>query len=144
MPYHFEFDKKHRILLTVVTGEFSDDDQLMINTDIRKHANELDIAAGIGDMSAITSATVSSASVQIVAREASPYSPQTKRFLVAPADHLYGISRMYKATATEKTRSQLEIVRTRQEALAALDAPDAVFERVDADADSRQFAVNSR
>lgn len=130
MPYHFEFDKTHRILLTVVTGEFSDDDQLTINTDIRKRASELDIVAGIGDMSGITSCTVSSASVQIVAREASPYSPQTKRFLVAPADHLYGISRMYKATAQEKTRAQLEIVRTRAEALESLGALDAVFEPV--------------
>jgi hypothetical protein len=116
--------------LTVVTGEFSDDDQLTINTDIRKRASELDIVAGIGDMSGITSCTVSSASVQIVAREASPYSPQTKRFLVAPADHLYGISRMYKATAQEKTRAQLEIVRTRAEALESLGALDAVFEPV--------------
>jgi hypothetical protein len=131
MPYHFEFDKKHRILLTVVTGEFSDDDQLMINTDIRKRATELDILAGIGDMSAITSCTVSSASVQIVAREASPYSPQTKRYLVAPADHLYGISRMYKATAPEKSRAQLEIVRSRDEALEALGALDAVFEKIE-------------
>jgi hypothetical protein len=131
MPYHFEFDKKHRILLTVVTGEFSDDDQLMINTDIRKRANDLDIVAGIGDMSAITSCTVSSASVQIVAREASPYSPQTKRYLVAPADHLYGISRMYKATAPEKSRAQLEIVRSRDEALEALGALDAVFEPIE-------------
>ena len=132
MPYHFEFDKKHRILLTVVTGEFSDDEQLTINTDIRQWATELDAAAGIGDMSGITSCTVTSASVQIVARESSPYSAQTKRFLVAPADHIYGIARMYKSTAQEKTRAQLEIVRSRDEALEALGAPDAVFERIDA------------
>jgi hypothetical protein len=132
MPYHFEFDKKNRILLIVCTGIYSDEDQLTINTEIRKRATELDVLAGIGDMSAITSCTVSSASVQIVAREASPYSPQTRRFVVAPADHVYGIARMYKSTAQEKTRAQLEIVRSREEALEALGAPDAVFEPVEA------------
>ncbi len=132
MPYHFEFDEKHRILLIVVEGEYSDEDQLQINTDIRTHAAALNVAAGIGDMSTITSCTVTPAAIQIAARESSPYSPSTRRFLVAPSDHVFGISRMYQQTVVEKSRSEIQVVRSRAEALAALGVSEeeVVFERL--------------
>lgn len=132
MPYHFEFDEKHRILLIVVEGEYSDEDQLQINSDIRTHATALNVAAGIGDMSAITSCTVTPAAIQIAARESSPYEPSTKRFLVAASDHMFGISRMYQQTVVEKSRSQIQVVRSRAEALAALGVSEeeVVFEAV--------------
>ena len=130
MPYHFEFDRKNKILLIVVSGEYTDEEQLTINTDIRKHAMALKPAAGIGDMSGITVCSVTPQSVQIAARESSPYEPGVARFLVAPADHVFGMSRMYQMTAKEKSRASMRIVRTREEALEELGVTDASFEPV--------------
>ena len=115
MPYHFEFDRTHQILLIVVSGEYTDEEQLSINADIRRHATALKPMAGIGDMSGITACLVTPASVQIAARESSPYEPGVKRFLVAPGDHVFGMSRMYQMTAKEKSRAAMRIVRTRDE-----------------------------
>jgi hypothetical protein len=130
MPYHFEFDRKNMILLTVVHGDYTDEEQLSINADIRKHAMALKPKAGIGDMTAITTCNVSPAAVQIAARESSPYEAGTARFLVAQADHVFGMGRMYQMTAKEKSRASMQIVRTREEALEALGVTDAEFERV--------------
>lgn len=130
MPYHFEYDRKHQILLIVVSGEYTDEEQLSINADIRRHAMALKPVAGIGDMSAITTCTVTPASIQIAARESSPYEAGTKRFLVAPGDHVFGLSRMYQLTAKEQSRASMQIMRTREEALEALGVTDAEFERV--------------
>jgi hypothetical protein len=129
MPYHFEFDRNHRILLTVVSGEYTDEEQLSINTDIRRHATALNPIAGIGDMSAITACLVTPASIQIAARESSPYDVGVKRFLVAPGDHVFGMSRMYQMTGKE-SRTSMRIVRTRDEALEELGVADASFEPV--------------
>lgn len=130
MAYHFEFDRKNRILLTVVSGVFCDEEQLSINADIRRHASVLKPMAGIGDMSAITTCTVTPAAVQIAARESSPYEAGTKRFLVAPGDYVFGMSRMYQLTAKEKSRAAMRVVRTRDEALEELGVSDAEFEPV--------------
>ncbi len=130
MPYRFEFDQNHRILLIVVSGEYTDEEQLSINADIRRHAMALKPLAGIGDMSGITACLVTPASVQIAARESSPYEAGVKRFLVAPGDHVFGMSRMYQMTAKEKSRAAMRIVRTRDEALEELGVSDVVFEPV--------------
>lgn len=130
MPYHFEFDRKHRILLIVVSGEYTDEEQLSINADIRTYAAVLKPAAGIGDMSTVTTCSVTPASVQIAARESSPYEAGVKRFLVAPGDHVFGMSRMYQMTAKEKSRAAMRVVRTREEALEELGVSGAAFEPV--------------
>ena len=74
--------------------------------------------------------SVTPASVQIAARESSPYEAGVKRFLVAPGDHVFGMSRMYQMTAKEKSRAAMRVVRTREEALEELGVSDAAFEPV--------------
>ncbi|MFI5233699.1 MAG: hypothetical protein ACHQSE_14455 [Gemmatimonadales bacterium] len=130
MPYRFEFDRKNRILLTVVSGEFTDEEQLSINADIRRRAMVLKPVAGIGDMTGVTICSVTPAAVQIAARESSPYEAGTARFLVAPGDHVFGMSRMYQLTAKEQSRATMRVLRTREEALAELGVTDASFEPV--------------
>jgi hypothetical protein len=130
MPHHFEFDEKHRILLVVVEGEYGDDEQLGMNAAIRKRATELSVSAGIGDMSGVTAFNVSPTVLQMSAREPAPYEPQTPRFLVATADLVYGMSRMYQIVG-DKSRLALQVVRSRAEALEALGVKDAIFAPVD-------------
>jgi hypothetical protein len=129
MPFHFEYDSSHRILLVVAQGDFGDADQIGIIDAIRRQASELNPAAGIGDYTLLTSFTASVAAIQSAARQPSPYPASVPRFLVAPSDHVFGVSRMYKAIG-EVTRAAVRIVRSRAEALDALGVRDARFERV--------------
>jgi hypothetical protein len=131
MPHHFEFDKKHRILLVIVEGVWGDHEQRTINPEIKRQAIALNAAAGIGDLSRVIRFNVSPAVLQATARDEAPYSAGTPRYLVAPKDHTYGMSRMYQLAA-DKTRASLKVVRSRDEALEELGALDAEFERVEA------------
>ena len=129
MPYHFEFNKSHRILISVAEGVFNDDEQRRIIADIRAHATALGALAGIGDVSKVTEYAVSPEVMQQVAREASPYSEGVPRYLVATSDIAFGMSRMYQLAA-DKSRAGLKVVRSRDEALEELGALGAEFERV--------------
>ena len=130
MPFHFEFNPEHRILLVVAEGEFGDADQLGILDEIRKQTIVLHVAAGIGDYSQIQSFTASASAVQAAAQMPSPYPASIPRFLAAPVDHVFGVSRMYKALADE-TRSTLKVVRSRAEVFKSLGVSNPIFERLD-------------
>ncbi|HEV8409932.1 MAG TPA: hypothetical protein VGQ30_05440 [Gemmatimonadaceae bacterium] len=129
MPFHFEFDKKNKILLIVVEGDYGDDEQVIINGRIREKCKELGAVAGIGDMSGVTAFNVSLGVLQNAAKAPAPYDVGVPRYLVAPADHTFGMSRMYQLAA-DKTRAGLKVVRSREEALADLGVRNASFERV--------------
>lgn len=134
MPYHFLFDKTHRILLAVAEGVFDDDDQHRLMADIRANAKALGALAGIGDVSHVTTYAVSPATMQQVARGPSPYAAGVPRYLVAPSDIAFGMSRMYQL-ASDKSNASLRVVRSREEALADLGVNDAKFERLGAPAE---------
>jgi hypothetical protein len=129
MPFHFEFDHEHRILLIVVEGQYGDAEMLELIGAIRTHAAELDAAAGITDLSLVTSFTVSSNAVRATAGQPSPFKDPTPRFVVAPMDVAFGMFRMYQSHG-DKTRAALHLVRSRSEALAALGVQNPKFERV--------------
>ena len=129
MPFRFEFDAEHRILLVIADGEFGDADQIAIVDAIRQHATALNAAAGIGDYTGLQSYTASPRAIQAAARQSAPYPPDAPRFLVAPNDHVFGASRMYKAIS-DRSAERLRIVRTRREALELLGVPNPKFEPV--------------
>lgn len=129
MPYHFEFDSDHRILLVVLEGDIDGDQMRRANVELQPHKNRLHASAVITDASTVASFDVSSATVRDLAKRASRPAEQTPGFLVAPSDHLFGMGRMFQILAD---RDQVHVVRTRQEALAALGVQDANFQRVEA------------
>jgi hypothetical protein len=47
MPYYFEFDPAHRILLVVLEGDVGDREMLKIDDDIKAHVTDLNASAGI-------------------------------------------------------------------------------------------------
>jgi|SRR5579859_871383 len=130
MAHHFEFDFRQRILLVVLEGEVRGDDFTRTNDDIRRHVESLQPVGGISDFSAVTKFDVSSHSVRKAAFEPSPYPEELPRFIVAPTDYLFGMARMYEMIAN-RPMQKLRVVRTREEALAALGAKDLKFERID-------------
>ncbi len=129
MAHHFEFDYANRILLVVMEGEVDNREIQQSNNRIRKYVEQLKPAAGIGDFTAVTKLTVTSSVVRSAALQPSPYPDDTPRFIVAPSDYLYGMSRMYELVA-DRPKAVLQVLRTREAALAALGVKNAKFERV--------------
>jgi hypothetical protein len=129
MPYRFEFDHEHKILLVVVEGEYGDADLLALIDDLRTTATRLNAQAGITDFSDVTSFTVSSRTIHEAAEGPSPFRDPIPRFVVAQQDFAFGMFRMYKSIG-ERTRASLQLVRTREEAFAMLGIRNPQFERV--------------
>jgi hypothetical protein len=129
MPYYFEFDPEHRILLVVLEGDVVEREMLKINGDIKAHVTGLNPSAGISDFSAVTTFAVASHTMRLAALQPSPYDEQTPRFIVAPRDHLFGLARMYQLIGS-RTRAKLHVVRSREEVFSALGVQNPKFERL--------------
>ena len=129
MPYHFEFDADHRILLVVLEGDVQDHDMLSGVGAIRDRVSQLNPVAGITDLSAVTAFSASGQSVRAAAALPDPYLPNTPRFLIAPVDYLFGIARMYEIVAN-RPNAALKVVRNRDEAYAILGIANPKFERL--------------
>jgi hypothetical protein len=124
-----EFDREHRILLVVVEGEYGDADMLQLLGALRTVVIELDPLAGITDLSLVTSFRVTNSTMRSAAAQPSPFKDPTPRFVVATADFAFGMFRMYQGMGAN-TRDALSLVRSREEAYAALGVRDPRFERV--------------
>lgn len=129
MPSHFEFDFEHKILLLVLEGEVGNAEILASNSKTAEQVNRLQPSGIIADVSGVTKADVSSEVIGSTARRPGPHTPEAALFIVAPQEHLFGMARMYEMVGS-RTRPNLRIVRTREEALAGLGVPNAKFERV--------------
>jgi len=129
MAGHFEFDAQHKILLLVVEGDAGDEVIVSANERIAQQVNHLHPRAGISDLSGITGFNVSSKAMRMAAAQPAPYPEGTEWFIVAAEDHIFGMARMYEMAGS---RNNLKVVRSRQEALAALGVEKPIFKRVGA------------
>jgi len=131
MPYHFEFDKEHKILVLVAEGVADDAEIMTANQAIAAQVARLHPSAGISDLSRVTKFDVSGDAMRTAARQPSPYPDSIPRFIVAPQEYVFGMARMYEIVGY-RTRSNLKVVRSMREALAALGMTDLPkFEPVD-------------
>jgi len=130
MPYHFEFDAEHGILLLAYEGDVQGDEIEQATDAMGQHIARLNPSGGIADLSAVKTLDVPSDTLRWVALQASPYPDETPRFIVAPTDYLFGMSRMYQIVAN-RPHEKLRVVRSREEALAALGVHDPKFERIE-------------
>ncbi len=130
MPHHFEFDFLHKILLTVMEGEIEGAEIQTINQDMRARIVRMQPAAGISDLTGVTNFNVPGEIMRSAALQPPPFSSETPRFIVAPTDFLYGMSRMYELVA-DCPQGKLQVVRIRQEALSALAVSNPKFEPID-------------
>lgn len=130
MPHHFEFDFQNKILLTVMEGEIQGPEISTIDQDMRVRIVRMQPAAGISDLSGVTNFNVPSPIMRAAALRPPPFPPETPRFIVAPTDVLYGMSRMYELVA-DRPHGKLQVVRSRLEALSALRVSNAKFDPID-------------
>jgi hypothetical protein len=127
MAGRFEFDSQHKILLLVMEGDVGDDDIVSANDRIAQQVNHLHPRGGISDLSGISGFDVSSKAMRMAAAQRAPYPEETAWFIVAAQDHIFGMARMYEMAGS---RDNLKVVRSRQEALAALGVEKPMFEPV--------------
>jgi hypothetical protein len=129
MGFRFEFDPVNRVLLARVEGRLTD--ELLAETQgaIRARSIATDARAGIFDFSSVTEVALSTAYLHKLAKEDPAMIDATRRprIIVAPAAAMFGMSRMFQILG-ESTRPLLEVVRTMDEALAALGIQSEHFE----------------
>ncbi len=129
MDFRFEIDPRNRILLVRVKGRLTDELLGEIYQRVRTHTRAVDVRAGIVDFSSVNDWALSSEFLRELAKQEPAMADSARRrlILVAPAAVGFGLARMFQMLG-ESTRPLLEVVRTLEQALAALGAQSAEFE----------------
>jgi len=131
MPHHFRFSQEHRILLTVMEGNIDGTEIEIIDQEMRARIARTQPSAGISDLTAVKTFNVPNHILHKAAiREPPPFPAQTRRFIVAPSDFLYGMMRMYELIAN-RGEGKLMVVRRIEDALGSLGASNVRFETLE-------------
>jgi hypothetical protein len=129
MPYRFEFDAAHKILLARFEGELTNDSAAEYHDALGRNWIATGAQAGIWDFSAATHFAVAADFLRKLAMR-KPITPgliDHPRFIVVPLTDGYGLMRMFQI-AGESSRPLLHVVRTVDEALTAMGVPSPHFE----------------
>jgi hypothetical protein len=129
MGFQFEFDRENKILLVRVDGALTDQVLADCYAAIGEHSIATDARMGIFDLSAVTRYDVSSEFLRQVAKRPPAMPDPTHRMRIIAVDNTtgYGLARMFQIVG-EKQRPKLQVVRTLDQALAALDMQSPHFE----------------
>jgi len=118
MPYLFEFEPAHSFLRCILSGDITDKQLFDCHRAALAHVQRKNPALAIVDLTNVASVEVSPATVRALAHSEPTLPGSRPRFIVAPTDHLYGMSRMYQILA-EHSRPRLQVVRSAAELYAA-------------------------
>jgi ABC-type transporter Mla MlaB component len=129
MPYLFEFEPAQSILRCTLSGHIDDKTLLECRKAAVRHVQQTNPAVAILDLTPISSIDVSPGTVQALARSDPAFPASRPKLIIAPSDHLYGMSRMYQLIG-EQIRPSLQVVRSLAEAYAALDVAELHFSPV--------------
>jgi hypothetical protein len=128
MAYRFEFDHKNKVLWFRSEGQLTDESLSEYSLAIRKYWVATGARAGIWDFSSVTDFTLTADLIRRLARqEPTLADPSLPRVIVASDSVGFGLSRMFQL-AGEPKRPLLQVVRTFEEALAALNIQSPKFE----------------
>lgn len=120
MPYAFDFDLANRILRCRLSGEVNDEVLKDFFQAGSKHAIRIRPAAGVVDLSEVTSFDVSTLAIKALAKSTPVlHDPDLRRVVIAPSPGIYGMMRMFEMEG-EATRPGLQVVRSEREAWAIL------------------------
>ena len=127
MAYDFELDATHRVLLFRFSGEVSEQRIGRFYSDAGAQIERIHPRAAIFDFTAVISFDVSSASVRNLAA-APPLIPDAAcpRVVVAPAEHIFAMSRMFQIRGGA-SRPSFSVVHSMEEALAVIGLGSADF-----------------
>ena len=127
MPWQFDFDSTNKILRCSLSGRVTDAILKEFYGLIVQNAARTDPLSGVTDFSGVTSFEVSPQTLRDLARSAPAMpDPSRARVVVAPADLVFGMARMFQIEASD-SRPNLHVVRTMPEAWAILGVKDPQF-----------------
>lgn len=131
MPYTFDFDSANRILRCRLSGQVSDE----ILKDFFRIGSEYAVrtkpAAGVVDLSGVTSFDVSTPAIKALAKSAPVlHDTELRRVVIAPSPGIYGMMRMFEMEG-ESTRPGLQVVRSERDAWAILAVQNPKFGPLD-------------
>jgi len=130
MPYTFDFDSANRILRCRLSGEVNDEVLKDFFQAGSQQAIRIRPAAGVVDLSEVTSFDVSTPALKTVARSTPVlHNPDLRRVVIAPSPGIYGMMRMFEMEG-EATRPGLQVVRGEREAWAILAVRNPHFEPI--------------
>lgn len=126
MAYRFELDANSQVILFSFSGTVSEQRIDEFYREAGAQLERIRPRAAIFDFTGVTSFEVSPASIRNLA-DSPPLVAQTScpRIVVAPADHIFAMSRMFQIRG-EQSRPSLRVVHTMAEAqaLIGLEHPD--------------------
>lgn len=125
-----EFDAKHNILRGTLDGRMTGAILLDFYAKTVKYMASRPPCHGILDFTAVTEFEVSSRAIREVAAAPPAFPAGYTRVLVIPRDYIYGLARMFQIL-TERTRPELQVVRTMDEAYRLLKVESPEFRPVD-------------
>ena len=137
MPYTFDFDSANRILRCSLSGGVNDQILKDFFQAGSRHAVHTKPAAGVVDLSGVTSFEVSTPAIKALAKSMPVlHVPDLHRIVIAPSPGIYGMMRMFEMEG-EATRPGLQVVRSEREAWAILAVRNPHFDPLDPDPERR-------
>jgi hypothetical protein len=131
MGSRYEFDKDNEVLLVYLDGRLSEESLGSLNLAGEKYWAATKPRAEIIDCSGVTDFAISSERIRQLARQQlTPDAANRQRVIIVPTVHSFGLARMYQITG-EPNRPLVTVVRTMNEALAALGITSPNFEPLD-------------
>jgi len=115
LPRDLKIDPQLKLVHSIYYGELEDSDLSEQRFQMANHPDFRPDFSYILDFTGVTKLKVSTAAVRDCATSPSLFIRDAVRVMVAPAEAVFGLSRMYQMLA-EQTRPNIQIVRTLEEA----------------------------
>src|SRR5215468_6356001 len=119
MPISYEINRETRLVVCTGFGVVTDDEVLQVHEQMVKDANFDSSFSELVDADAITSTTVTPSSMRMLA-DSSPFSPDSRRALVAGSPLAFGLWRVYQTVRSLRGDKNIRVFRSRTDALAWL------------------------
>lgn len=131
MPFRYEFDPVHKILLGKLEGVVDEPALDDFYRAAGQYVAKVNAVAAIADLSGVTTFQVSSDAIRRLAKSATALpDPMTPRYVVAASPFVFGLIRMFQLTG-DSARPTLKVVHSLEEAFSDLGISDARFESLD-------------
>jgi hypothetical protein len=119
MPISYEIKRESRLVVCTGFGVVTADEVLQVHDQIVKDEDFEPSFSELVDATAITSTTVTPSSMRMLA-ESSPFSPDSRRALVADSPLGFGLWRVYQTVRSLRGDKNIRVFRSRTDALAWL------------------------
>jgi hypothetical protein len=126
--YYFEYDAVNKIFAARFEDELTDEIFKEFYAAAPRYIESCDVRAGIVDLAGLKRFDVTTDAIRQVAALMPLLGDPIPRYVIAPPDHVFGMVRMFQMSG--KSREMLRVVRSAEEAYAALGVKEPHFEKL--------------